>query len=423
MIMPDEIRPPERGDMEVRSKHDDILAVEGGAPVRTEPLPAWPLFPEPDVQAVAEVLRSGRVNYWTGDEGKRFEAEFAAHCDVAHGIALANGTVALELALAALGIGEGDEVVVTPRSFMASASAVVLRGARAVFAEIDRDTQNITAETVAAVVTDRTRAILPVHLAGLPCDMDPLMELAGRHGLFVIEDCAQAHGATYKGRPVGGLGHAAAFSFCQDKIMTTGGEGGMFVTDDEAVWRRAWAYKDHGKSHRTVFEVEHQPGFRYLHESMGTNWRMTEMQAVLGRRQLARLPEWHDRRAANAAVLAEGLRRIPGLRVPAVPAWAGHAWYKFYAFVEPARLKPGWDRFRVKETISAEGVPCYSGSCPEIYLEKAFADSGMGPAGRLPVARELGETSLMYLVHPTLTDRDMADAVAATRKVMAAAVR
>jgi dTDP-4-amino-4,6-dideoxygalactose transaminase len=372
---------------------------------------------------VAEVLRSGRVNYWTGDEGKAFEQEFAAHCGVEYGLALANGTVALELAMAALGIGPGDEVVVTPRSFMASASTVVLRGARAVFAEVDRDTQNITADTIAPLINERTRAIIPVHLAGLPCDMDPIMDLAASHGLFVIEDCAQAHGATYKGRPVGGIGHAGAFSFCQDKIMTTGGEGGLLVTDDEAVWRRAWAYKDHGKSHRTVYEVEHKPGFRYLHESMGTNWRLTEMQAVLGRRQLARLPEWHARRAANAAILAAGLRGIPGLRVPPVPDWAGHAWYKFYAFVEPDRLKEGWDRFRVKETISAEGIPCYSGSCPEIYLEKAFVAAGMGPAERLPVARELGETSLMFLVHPTLADADMADAVQATRKVMAAAVR
>jgi len=409
--------------MEVKAHKSDQLAIDGGAPVRGTPLPGWPSFAADEVEAVAEVLRSGMVNYWTGDQGKRFEVEFAAHCGMSHGIALANGTVALELAMASLDIGPGDEVIVTPRSFMASASTVALRGARAVFAEVDRDTQNITAETIAPLITEKTMAIMPVHLAGLPCDMDPILDLAGRHGLYVIEDCAQAHGAAYKGRPVGSMGHVAAFSFCQDKIMTTGGEGGMLVTDDESVWRRAWAFKDHGKSHRTVFDVEHKPGFRYLHESMGTNWRMTEMQAVLGRRQLAKLPDWHALRAANAVALREGLRKIPGLRVPAVPAWAEHGWYKFYAFVEPDRLAEGWDRYRVKETISAEGIPCYSGSCPEIYLEKAFAETGLGPTAPCPVARELGETSLMFLVHPTLAKQEMSDTIASVKKVMAAASR
>ncbi len=409
--------------MEVKALHPDKLAIDGGAPVRETALPGWPHFPEHDIAAVADVLRSGKVNYWTGDEGRRFEEEFASHCRVHHGVALANGTVAIELAFAALGIGPGDEVIVTARSFVASAGAVVLRGARAVFADVDRDTQNITAATVTPLITDRTKAILAVHLAGLPCDMDPLLEIAGRHGLYVIEDCAQAHGATYKGRPVGGLGHAAAFSFCQDKIMTTGGEGGMLVTDDESTWRRAWAIKDHGKSHRTVYEVEHKPGFRYLHESIGSNWRMTEMQAVLGRRQLQRLPAWHQQRIANAGRLLQGLADLPALRVPAVPDHAEHGWYKFYAFVEPDALKAGWDRYRIKESISAEGIPCYSGSCPEIYLEKAFAGSDMAPPSRLPVARELGETSLMFLVHPTLGDLEMNQTIDAARKVFAAATR
>ncbi len=409
--------------MEVKALHPDRLAIDGGVPVRSTPLPGWPRFDAGDVEAVSDVLRSGKVNYWTGDESRQFEAEFAAHCGVKHAVALANGTVALELALETLGIGDGDEVIVTPRSFVASAGTVVLRGGRAVFADVDRDTQNISAATIAPLITPRTRAILCVHLAGLPCDMDPILELAAAHDLFVIEDCAQAHGGLYKGRPVGSFGHAAAFSFCQDKIMTTGGEGGMFVTDDESVWRQAWAYKDHGKSYSTVYEKEHKPGFVYLHESFGSNWRLTEMQAALGRRQLARLPEWHARRTANAQALQEGLANLPGLRVPSVPDHTRHAWYKFYAFVDPAALKPDWDRYRIKETISAEGIPCFSGSCPEIYREKAFEASDMKPVGPLPVARELGETSLMFLLHPTLGPEEMAQTVEAARKVFAAATR
>ncbi len=409
--------------MEVKALHPDRLAVDGGVPVRVEPMPRWPHFDAGDIEAVSTVLRSGKVNYWTGDECRQFENEFAALCGTRYAIALANGTVAIELALETLGVRDGDEVIVTPRSFVASAGTIVLRGARAVFADVDRNSQNITAETIAPLITPRTKAILCVHLAGLPCDMDPIMELAGTHGLYVIEDCAQAHGALYKGRPVGGIGHAAAFSFCQDKIMTTGGEGGMFVTNDESVWRRAWAYKDHGKSYKTVYEVDHKPGFVYLHESFGSNWRLTEMQATIGRRQLVKMPEWHRLRSANARMLADGLGSMPALRVPALPVDVEPAWYKFYCFLRPEYLKPGWDRYRVKETISAEGIPCYSGSCPEIYREKAFVGTNMEPPAPLPVARELGETSLMFLVHPTLGESDMSDTIAATRKVLSAAAR
>lgn len=367
----------------------------------------WPFFDEDERAAVDAVLRSGRVNYWTGEEGRAFEHEFAAACGRRYGIALANGTVALELALRALGIGPGDEVIVTPRTFVASASCVVLCGARPVFADVDPVSQNITAATIRAVLSPRTRAIIAVHLAGWPCEMEPILELAQAHGLKVIEDCAQAHGATYRGRPVGGFGEIAAFSFCQDKIMTTGGEGGMLVTDDEALWRDAWAYKDHGKSYDAVYHLEHPPGFRWLHETFGTNWRLTEMQAAIGRVQLRKLPQWLERRRRNATILTAYLRNLPALRVTEPPEHIGHAYYKYYAFVRPERLADGWSRDRIIAAITAEGVPCFSGSCSEIYLEKAFEVDGLRPAERLPVARELGATSLMFLVHPTLTDADM----------------
>ncbi len=368
---------------------------------------AWPCFAEDEIAAVDAVLRSGKVNYWTGEEGRAFEKEFAAWCNTEHAVAVANGTVALELALHALDIGPGDEVVVPPRTFLATASAVIARGAKPVFADVDPVSGNITADTIEKVLTPATRAIIPVHLGGWPCDMEPIMELAAARNLKVIEDCAQAHGAMYKGRPVGSLGDAAAFSFCQDKIMTTGGEGGMLITDSREVWERAWAYKDHGKSFEAVYEREHPPGFRWLHESFGTNWRMTEMQAAIGRLQLRKLPGWSETRHRNAAILSDGFRAIPALRVEEPAAGLRHAWYKYNVYLRPERLRRGWDRDRIMEAINAAGVPCFSGSCSEIYREKAFERANLVPEQPLPVARKLGRTTLMFLVHPTLEVEDM----------------
>lgn len=371
------------------------------------PFSPWPSFSEEEADAVRAVILSNKVNYWTGQECREFEKEFAAWAGTDHAVALANGTVALDVALKALDIGAGDEVVVTPRTFLASVSSIVNAGAVPVFAEVDRDSQNITAATIEAVLTPRTKAVICVHLAGWPCDMDPIMALAAKHGLKVIEDCAQAHGARYKGRPVGSIGHVGAWSFCQDKIMTTGGEGGMVTTNDRELWSRMWSFKDHGKSWEAVYERQHAPGFRWLHEGFGTNWRMLEVQAVIGRIQLRRMADWHARRLANAQQLWDVAARLSALRVPAMPEGILHAAYKCYVFVEPSALKEGWDRDRILGEIVARGVPAFSGSCSEVYLEKAFDGTGWRPEPGLPVARELGETSLMFLVHPTLTEDEM----------------
>lgn len=398
------------------------LAIDGGTPVRLAPWAPWPVFEQDEIDAVTAVLASGKVNYWTGNECRAFEDEFASYVGRRYGIALANGTVALELALFAYGVGVGDEVVVPSRTFIASASCVVTRGAVPVVADIDPITQGLSAETIRPVLTDRTRAIVVVHLAGMPCDMAPIMALAEERNLLVIEDCAQAHGGRYQGRALGSLGHCAAFSFCQDKIMTTGGEGGMFLTDDEAVWRRAWSYKDHGKSWEAVHERAHPPGFRWLHHSFGTNWRMTEMQAAIGRCQLAKLDRWVARRTKNAILLANLLKNVDGLRVSVVPDWATPAYYKFYAFLDLGSLGKGWDQTRIIQAINAEGVPCYAGSCSEIYREKAFVDAGFSPRQRFPEAALQGETSLMFLIHSTLSDVDIEDTYSAVAKVMKAAV-
>ena len=283
-------------------------------------------------------------------------------------------------------------------------------------ADIDRDSQVITAEAIRRAITTRTKAVIAVHLAGRPCDMDSIMAIATEHGLAVVEDCAQAHGARYKGHPIGSMGHIGTFSFCHDKIMSTGGEGGMLVTNDRNLWRRAWSYRDHGKSYDAVFRREHPPGYRSIYESLGTNWRLTEMQSALGRVALRNLDAWVNQRSQHAARLNEAFSAIPALRVTPPPSHVRHSYYKYYVFVRPEKLREGWDRDRIMAAIVAEGVPCYAGSCSEIYLEKAF--NGVRPQGRLLIAKELGETSLMLLVHPTLSFADIGDTIAAVRKVM-----
>ena len=378
----------------------------------------WPSYTEEEADAVKNVLLSNRVNYWTGTECQAFETEFAHWAGAEYAIALANGTVALEAALVALKLGPGDEIIVTPRTFIASASCIALAGAIPVFADVDETTQNITAETIKAVLSPRTKAVICVHMAGWSCDMDPIMDLANDHGLFVIEDCAHAHGARYKGRPVGSIGHIGAWSFCQDKIMTTGGEGGMVTTNDYELWSRIWSYKEHGKSWKAVFEYRDACDFHWVHEGFGTNGRMTEMQAAIGRIQLKRMHEWHSQRLTYARKIWERASQLPGLRVPLVPEEIDHAVYKCYVFVEPDQLSPGWSRDHILMAIRKKGVPCYSGTCPELYLEKAFDNTGWRPAERLSVARKLGETSLMFLVHPTLTNEEIEKTCQALHDVM-----
>ena len=397
------------------------LAIDGGTPVRSARYPRWPAPGDAEVAAVERVLRSGNINYWTGSEGRALETKCAASLGRAHAVAVANGTLALELALRAFGIGAGDEVVVPARTFIATASAAVAVGAIPVVADIDPDSGNLTAETVAEVLGPRTRAVIPVHLGGWPVDMAPLLELAAGRDLVVIEDCAQAHGGAYRGRPVGALGsHAAAFSFCQDKIVPVG-DGGLLVLDDKDAYRRAWEYKDHGKSMAKTSDPEFmsQPGvFKFIADSFGSNWRLDEMSAAVARVGFASLPVWHERRTGNALRLAEGLSGVPGIRVPLPGVDTVHAFYRLYARVVPEVLAPGWDRDRIVRSVAAEGVPCQYGTCAEIYREEAFAKAGLGPAGRLPGASAAHETTLAFFVHPTIAAADVDDAVAAVVKVM-----
>ncbi len=381
-------------------------------------LAKWPVYGTDEIDAVVNVLKSGKVNYWTGSECKLFEKEYAESIGCQYAVSLMNGTVALELALIALDIKAGDEVITPSRTFMASTSCIIARGAIPVFAEVDRVSQNVTAATIEAAITPRTKAVIVVHHAGWPCEMDKIMELAKRRNLYVIEDCAQAHGAMYKGKAVGSWGHVAAFSFCQDKIITTGGEGGLLTTNDKTFWERAWSYKDHGKDYDTVFHKQHPPGFRWIHASFGSNWRMTEMQAAIGRLQLRKLPEWTHIRTRCAQAFNEAFAKIAALRITPVPPEVVHAHYRYYMFVRSDELKPDWNRDRIMQEINKRGVICLSGGCPEVYLEKSFDHTPYRPAQRFPIAKELGETSLALLLHPTLSESEICRVIEVVTQVL-----
>lgn len=378
----------------------------------------WPSFTQEEADAVSQVLLSNKVNYWTGQECREFEKEFAAFAGTEYAVALANGTVALDVAFKALGIGAGDDVIVTARTFLASVSSIVTAGANPVFADVELDSQNISRRTIEAVLTPNTKAVICVHLAGWMCDMDPIMQLAEEKGLYVIEDCAQAHGAKYKGKAAGSIGHIGAWSFCQDKIMTTGGEGGIVTTNDELLWKKMWSYKDHGKNFDSIYNKQHPPGFRWLHDSFGTNWRMMEMQAVIGRIQLKRMAAWTRARSENMQRIYKAFENTPYVAVYQPAEDYVHAAYKCYVQVNIEALPEGWSRDRIMNEIAALGVPCFSGSCSEVYLEHAFDNTPWRPAVRLKNAQRMGETSLMFLVHPTLSNQSMNKTVEAIQQVL-----
>jgi dTDP-4-amino-4,6-dideoxygalactose transaminase len=400
-----------------------VLCLQTDSSAAIVSLNPWPYFDSHQIDSAMSVLASGKVNTWTGNETRTFENDFAEFCGSNKAIAMANGSLALSAAYLSVGLGRGDELITTPRTFIATASSAVLLGAKPVFADVDMDSGAITANTIEPLITRRTKAIAVVHLGGWPANMPAICDLARANGIAVIEDCAQAHGAQINGQSVGSFGDVSAWSFCQDKIVTTAGEGGMVTTSRKDLWDSMWAFKDHGKTYEAAFVREHAPGFRWLHERFGSNFRLTELQSAIGRIQLQYLPEWTAIRTRNALLLAEAISDLPAVRVPLPPEHLTHAWYKFYAYIQPVMLADGWSRDRILSEITALGYPAFSGSCSEIYLEKCFQDAGLAPAQRLHVARELGENSLMCLVHPTITLEQMAEYAQAVRSVIQKACR
>ncbi|MCL2491848.1 MAG: DegT/DnrJ/EryC1/StrS family aminotransferase [Coriobacteriia bacterium] len=406
---------------------EKLLAIDGGSSVRVDEFPPWPQIDRAGIEAVEQVLHSGKLNYHVGVACTRLEEVFAAYCEVPYALAVSNGTVALEIALRAWGVGAGDEVIVPSRTFIATAGAVVSVGATPVIADIDPETNCLTALACAKVLTPRTKAIIAVHLGGYPAPLASLKSLADQVGAVVIEDCAQALGARSGGAPVGSQCAAGCFSFCQDKIISLG-EGGMITFTDEYIYNRAWSYRDHGcdpdlSGEVTVGETRSQ--FRWLRTSFGTNARMTEMQGALGLWAMDHLEGWHTQRRENAQVLIDAMAQIDGITaiVPATDdALTEHAFYRLYGAIDTAMLSKDWSRDRVIDAINAEGVPVQYGSCSLIGNEAAFAHADIPVNPDLVGAHRADETSIAFFVHPSATRADMQDVATALRKVMAVAL-
>lgn len=384
-------------------------------------LAPWPYFAEDEIEAVTRVLQSGRVNYRTGDEGKAFEAEYAAANGIRHALTVANGTAALELGLAALSIGPGDQVVVPARTFVATAAAVARFGATPVVADIDPISQNMTAETLGSVLNEHTRAVIPVHLAGWPVDMDPILDIARASDLAVIEDCAQAHGALYKGKPVGTLGDIGCFSFCQDKIISTGGEGGLVITKDEHLYKKMWSLRDHGWDYDKAHTTDDSTGFKWLVDTFSTNWRMTELQSAIGRIQLRKLTHWIEKRRNNAERLRSAIQDLPLIRDLTPPNTVKHSYYKFNILIERNMLAANWTRDKIVDDLNSRGVPARVGACPDIAREAAFSNAGFDTSHPRPNAADIADRTIMLPAHPTLTEGNINFMADVLRTVMSSA--
>lgn len=363
----------------------------------------WPQINDKMINRVSDVLKSGKLNQWNNNSVKEFETKFAKYIGCNYAVAVFNGTVALELCIKTLGLKEDDEVIVTPRTFIASASCCAYYGIKPVFVDVDINSQNITLETIKSAITEKTKAVILVHLAGWPCELEEICNYCREKGIYIIEDCAQAHGAKYKEKSVGTWGDINAWSFCQDKIITTGGEGGMVTTNCPHLYKKAWSIKDHGKDYDTVFNKQHPPGFRWLHKNIGTNWRMLPMQAVIGIEALELLDSWVDHRRKIASIYNENLKELASkgnIRLTFPGEDIFHSYYKYYFFIKSDKFKITRDE--IIQKINNNEIVATVGSCSEIYLEKAL--NQFKPEENLSNTKKLFETSIMLLCDPTISE-------------------
>lgn len=383
-------------------------------------LTKWPYYSGDEKKIVNQTLSSGKVNYWTGNLCRKFETDFSNYIGTNYAISLNNGTVAIELALMAMNISNGDEVIVTPRSYVASVSSVVNVGAKPIFADIDPQSGNLTSETISKVISKKTKAVICVHITGIPCEMDKIMSLAKKMNLKVIEDCSQAHGAEYKGKKVGSFGDISTWSFCQDKIISTGGEGGMVTTNKYKFWNKIWKLKDHGKNHKKMMSNNSKKtGFKWVHDDFGSNYRMTEMQAGIGITQLKKLDKWQKIREANSLRIINKFKEYKdAVEFFNYPKEMKFAWYRCCILINENKLNRGWSRDRIIREFNNNKIPCFVGPCPEIYLEKSFQKNNFSPKKRLKNAFDLGKMTIAFLVHPTLRREDVNNICDAIQKIM-----
>lgn len=372
----------------------------------------YPYFDSKTIKKVEEILRSGKVNYWTGNECKQFEKNFSTYVGNKYSVAVSNGSVALEIALKALNLKKKDKIIVTPRSFIISASCVLNLGLRPIFADVD-DNGNLSIEGIEKVYNKNVKAIILVHLNGLSCDLDPILKFVNKNKIYLIEDCSQAHGAIYKGKKVGSFADISIWSFCQDKIISTGGEGGMISTNKKKLWLKCWSYKDHGKNYNSIFYKKHKTGFRWLHDDLGSNYRMTEMQAAIGREQLKTLDRQIQIRNKIAKIYLKELKNYylqynllqkPDFKCQTCPFKQNdkscnkckHAFYRLNLYINPKKIS----QIKLISQLNKNNICCGVGSCPEIYREKIFKRLNSYPKKRLPNAKLLGQRSITFPNNP-----------------------
>ena len=390
----------------------------------------YPYYNKTTQKRVQQVLKSGKVNYWTGTECKNFEKEFSRYIGNKYAVTVSNGSIALELALKALRLKKGDEIIVSPRSFIISASCVLNLGLKPIFADVD-DNGNLDIYQIKKIYNQNVKAIIVVHLNGLSCDMDPIVRFVKNKKIFLIEDCSQAHGAIYKGNKVGSFGHISTWSFCQDKIISTGGEGGMVSTNDKKLWLKLWSLKDHGKNFNSVFFKNHKEGFRWHHEDLGSNYRMTELQATIGREQLKSLDKQIKKRNLIANIYLKGLKDYyqkyniinkPDFKHQTCSLKkfdktcnkCRHAFYRLNLFINKTKIK----QHKLIELLNKNKITCFVGSCPEIYREKIFRKFKFYPKKRLSNAKLLGEISLMFPIYPNKALKKIKSEISTIKKIL-----
>jgi len=367
----------------------------------------WPNYSSQEIDLVKKVLQSNKVNYWTGQQCKLFEKEFSNYIGVRYSVAVANGSVGLDLAVAALNLPKGSEVIVTPRSYITSVTCVIKNKLKPIFADVDFWSQNLSLEHIKKKITFRTKAVILVHLAGMPCDMFPILELTKKLNIKIIEDCSQAHGAVYNNKIVGSMGDISVWSFCNDKIISTCGEGGMVSTNNNKYFKKIWAGKDCGRNIDKIKKNNLKVGFKWIHDFEGTNLRMTELQAAVGRYQLKKLDSWIKIRNRNAKKILDTCKKYSFIDYKEFSKNIKHAYYRCYILVNNKKLKKGWNRDKIIGSLLKKKIKCNSGSCPEIYLEKSIKNKKLRPKKNLPNAKLLGQATIAFEVHNKISKKSI----------------
>ena len=362
----------------------------------------WPIVSSREINVINKVLKSNKLNYWSGHRCQEFESKFAKYFQIKHAISLANGSVALDIAIKCLGLKKNSEVIVTPRSYISSVTSVLNNNLKPVFVDIDLNSQNIESEHIEKKITKNTKAILLVHLGGMPCNIHKIISLAKKHKLKIIEDCSQAHGAKINNRYVGSFGDLAVWSLCNDKILNTIGEGGVIATNNFNYFKKLWGFKDCGKNYTKLLNRKKQFKFRWVHDYEGTNLRMTEIQAAVGIYQLTKLKEWVKKRNLNANKINNVCKNFKSVIIQKVPKNFYHSYYRNYIFLNFKFIKKKWTRELILKYLNKIGIECDVGSCPEIYREKYLKSKKLNFPKRLKNAHFLGRNSISFKVHPDI---------------------